>query len=174
MFERIHYLCFFLRYNNVVIAHCQYINVIIIVGKKYDVRYIHEDVAPRLPCGNTVPSTGHLARAGYKIPPSPSARARATVIAVADFSPPGGGHRAIRGRRSKEFAFALRTRSTTHRRHDVNETDYRHRHIRRDFYPRVVGGAFPVRCAECCVLLLFRATRVSRSSVVRRAASVLV
>jgi len=100
-------------------------------------------------------------RAGLKIPPSVPERARAfaTVVAAANFLPPGGGHRAIRrsaagARRSKEFAFTPRTRLTTHRRLDVNRTDYPFGGIST---PRVECGAFPVRCAECRVLFVLRA-----------------
>uniref|UniRef100_A0A2S2N9W0 Uncharacterized protein n=1 Tax=Schizaphis graminum TaxID=13262 RepID=A0A2S2N9W0_SCHGA len=112
-------------------------------------RFIHEDVSPRLPCGNTVTVGGASGARRHQNPAVPDrarARARSSPSTSTSY------HRAIRGRCSKEIAFAQRTRLVT-------PTTTRSVGL----LPLVLW--WRVFSAVC---LVSRATRVSRLSIARR------
>jgi len=72
--------------------------------------FIHKDVSPLLPCGNTVTAGWASGARGIEIPPSPTALERARHRGRRRHRASTSHHRAIRGRRSKEIAFAVRAR----------------------------------------------------------------
>jgi len=90
-----------------------------------------------------------LAPASKSRRPQARARALATVAATADFIPTG--RRAPSDPRPAQLRERIRAAHTFD---DVNDTDYA---FGGTSTPRVAGGAFPVRCAECRILLVFRA-----------------